>query len=73
LPAKTPFNIARGQVSALSRYRTADDPVLIAARARLDEERLFKSITLALQTGPAVTPALRARIDEILGREVVAA
>ncbi len=56
----------RSRYAALRRSRRADDPELCDAHRRMREEALIGAIGRALNGGPRITPALRARIIGML-------
>lgn len=60
---------AHSTVAALSRHRAPDDPDLVAARAKLREERLVAAIEKALAKAPPLTPEVRSRIVGLLSPE----
>ena len=62
----TNFHVERARVAVLTRYRDPDDPELLAARRRMQEEALVTAISKALAKAPPMTDQLRARIFALL-------
>ena len=66
MPNKAAFYLARSAVGNLSQTRSADDPVLIDARRRMEEESFLIAVSRAIDKAPPVTPELRQRVVELL-------
>ncbi len=58
--------ISRARVGALSRDRSPDDPILIAARRDLRAARLEDYITRTVDAAPPLTPEQRDRLAVLL-------
>ena len=56
----------RARVASLSRSRTPDDPVLIAARRNLHAERLAMYIKQVVNAAPPLTSEQRERLALLL-------
>lgn len=56
----------RGRVAALSRSRAPDDPDLLAARSRLNEELLADRIARLVAAAPPLTDQQRYRLAGLL-------
>ena len=66
MPNKAAFYLARSAVGNLSQTRSADDPVLIDARRRMEEESFLIAVSRAIDKAPPITPELRQRVVELL-------
>lgn len=60
------FTRARADVARLTQKHAPDDPVLVAARLRMNEAFVVEKIAQVLGKVPVVTPELRARVDALL-------
>ena len=60
------FHALRAKYGGLVRDRAADDPELIDARRRMQEEALVIAITKALEKAPPMNDELRQRIIGML-------
>lgn len=56
----------RARVAALTRFRAADDPELIEARAALTEVALLAAIERVIARVPAMRPETRDRLVDLL-------
>jgi hypothetical protein len=54
------------QVGGLSKSRPADDPLLLAKKAELQQETLIAAIERALQKAPKMTDVTRQKIIGML-------
>lgn len=68
----TTFHAERARVTVVTRYRDPDDPELIAARRRMNEEHLVDAISKVLAKAPPMTPAVCDRIIALLVTSEVA-
>jgi hypothetical protein len=67
MPSTDPLGHWRGKVAGLIRSRESDDPELVFARRRLDEEMLALALLAALEKAPTeITPEFRKRIVDLL-------
>lgn len=63
---RTSWTTERARVASLSRSRYADDPDLVAARARLKVERLAAHIERVVSEAPPLSADQRARLAALL-------
>lgn len=61
-----PHSSYSGQVAALSRRRSPDDPQLLAARRDLAAHQIEQYISRVVAGAPALTDDQRARIGDLL-------
>jgi hypothetical protein len=66
MPNKAAFYLARSAVGNLTQTRSADDPVLIDARRRMEEESFLIAVSRAIEKAPPITPELRQRVVDLL-------
>jgi hypothetical protein len=66
MPNKAAFYLARSVVGNLTQCRSADDPVLIEARRRMEEESFLIAVSRAIDKAPRITPELRQRVVDLL-------
>ncbi len=66
MPNKTAFYLARSAVGNYTQTRSADDPVLIDARRRMEEESFLIAVTRAIEKAPPITPELHQRVIDLL-------
>jgi hypothetical protein len=66
MPNKVAFYLARSAVGNLTQTRSADDPVLIDARRRMEEESFLIAVSRAIDKAAPITPELRQRIIDLL-------
>ena len=66
MPNKAAFFPARSAVGNLTQSRSADDPVLIDARRRMEEESSLIAVSRAIDKAPCITPELRQRLVDLL-------
>ena len=66
MPNKAAFYLARSAVGNLTQTRSADDPVLIDARRRMDEEAGLRAVPRAIDKAAPITPELRQRVTALL-------
>jgi hypothetical protein len=68
------FTRARSQFAQLSGVLAPGDPVLAAAHQHMREAFVVHKVADILDKGPALTPQMRAEIEQLLAdREVVVA
>lgn len=56
----------RARVAVLTRYRDADDPELVEARARLSDTAFIAAIERAIAAAPVIRPEARDRVIALL-------
>ena len=62
----TPYTKARAQYASLCSTKPANDPEVMTARQRMQEEATVAAIEKALTKAPSLTDELRARIIAML-------
>ena len=66
MPNKAAFYLARSAVGNLTQTRSADDPVLIDARRRMEEESFLIAVNRAIDKAPPITPELRQSVVDLM-------
>ena len=66
MPNKAAFYQARSAVGNFTQSRSADDPVLIDARRRMEEESFLIAVSRAIDKAPPITSELRQRVIDLM-------
>jgi hypothetical protein len=66
MPNKAAFYLARSTVGNLTQTLLADDPALVDARRRMEEESFLIAISRAIEKAPPLTLELRHRAIDLL-------
>ncbi len=66
MPNKAAFYLARSVVGNLTQSPPADDPMLIDARRRMEEEPFLIAVSRAIDKAPRITPELCQCVVDLL-------
>jgi hypothetical protein len=66
MPNKAAFYLARSAVGNLTKTRPADDPALLDARRRMEEQSFLIAVSRAIDKAQPITPELRQRVIDLL-------